>query len=68
MKNFLEKINFTELKKQKHTLIHLIDANKLDPDFVGDVQGIINLIDSIQDIAVDKYGYKESDVFIGFEE
>jgi len=68
MENFLKKIDFKELKEQKSTLIKLqAKIEKTKPKFTQKehdaLEGIINLIDSIQDIAVDKFGYKERTVF-----
>lgn len=58
MKDFLKTINFTQLRDDKEKLISLSIGNpKLDLD------GIINLIDTIQDLAVEKYGYSEEQVF-----
>ena len=60
MEEFLAKIDFAELKKQKSTLLKVID---LKSKASRDLTGIMNLIDTIQDIAVDQYGYKEKEVF-----
>jgi len=55
MKEFLRSIDFDLLKEQKEYLLGLQEHSS--------VTGIINLIDAIQDIAVDKYGYDEKKVF-----
>jgi hypothetical protein len=51
---FIKKIDWKLLREQKNSLLHIIDTdwNKLEilPD---SLQGIVNLIDSIQDYAVD---------------
>lgn len=62
MENFLKKINFPLLKKQKKALLKAI----IDTDSVKQLElleGIVALINSIQDEAVDNYGFKESTVF-----
>lgn len=49
--NCITKMNWPLLRKQKETLIELADAR---PHQVGDhLWGIINLLDAIQDEAVD---------------
>jgi len=52
MKQFLSGIDFAMLKEQKKALIN-----------DGKHEGIVNLIDKIQDIAVDEYGYASDLVF-----
>lgn len=70
MEDFLKGIDFKMLKKQKASLLKVLDnvpkksvptkeVKKLDKDLTG----ILNLIDSIQEIAVDEYGAKEKSVF-----
>lgn len=70
MEDFLKGIDFKMLKKQKASLLKVLDnipkksvptkeVKKLDKDLTG----ILNLIDSIQEIAVDEYGVKEKAVF-----
>ena len=62
MEDFLKNIDFKSLKKQKQTLLATIDKSKSKKE-IDDLTGILNLIDEIQDKAVDVYGYKESTVF-----
>ena len=67
---FLKKIDWKLLKKQKVTLFAVIEfceKNKFPEEFINDLDGILNLIDTIQDYAVDKMGESETNVF-GFEE
>ena len=62
MEAFLKKVNFSLLKKQKQSLLKVIE----DTDNVKTLEhleGIISLINSLQDEAVDNHGYKESTVF-----
>ena len=64
----IEKIDFKKLKNQKQILINMIQdwGESDDPhqkSDANDVEGLLSLIDSIQDYAVDVLGMKESDVF-----
>ena len=62
MEDFLKKISFPLLKKQKATLLKVIE-NTDNVKQLEHLEGILLLIDGLQDLAVDKYGYKESTVF-----
>ena len=70
MKAFLKGIDFKLLKKQKATLLEEMDrlepiVKNGHPDnkrLLKVLEGVLPLIDKIQDIAVDEFGYKESDV------
>lgn len=65
----ISNINFDLLKKQKAQLIELqyrTDSNGnplVSPKDYEALEGIINLIDNIQDEAVEQLGLKEEDVF-----
>jgi len=64
----IKDIDFDMLKKQKTILINMIqDWGEADDENqkkdAKEAEGIIYLIDAIQDYAVDKLGMKESDVF-----
>ena len=64
IKNFFGDIDFAELKKQKLTLLTVISYMETNvPLLVDDLNGILNLIDGIQDHAVDVLGYDENLVF-----
>ncbi len=63
MIHFLKKIDFKELKRQKQTLLVSIGKAKTKKQ-AEDLNGILQLIDAIQDEAVDKYGYSAKKVFI----
>lgn len=67
MEQFLKNMDFKLLKNQKSTLIKLQAKIEKDKKFNNKewdtLEGMINLIDSIQDIAVDEYGYNERTVF-----
>jgi len=55
-------IDFSQLREQKVALLG-INAKVLSKDQYEALEGIINLVDSIQDYAVDKLGYKAQEVF-----
>ena len=52
MSEFFEKIDWSILRRQKQSLISAI--GKFDGDIKDDLNGILHLIDGIQDYAVDK--------------
>lgn len=66
MEQFLENINFKELKAQKLHLLNSItefEKSEEHKEKADALTGILGLIDEIQDIAVDEFGYEESEVF-----
>lgn len=68
MGEYLKNTDFKLLKKQKTSLINIQSKlNKKGARFtqndIDTLEGIINLVDSIQDIAVDEYGYSKFHVF-----
>ena len=64
----IDRIDWRMLKEQKRTLISVIE-DKRDTytiearDQLGDLEGILELIESIQDCAVDEMGVPEEEVF-----
>ena len=65
-------INWKLLKKQKKSLLETIDymgrknmvsSGKHYKELVDDLTGILNLVDTIQDYAVDTLGIDENEVF-----
>lgn len=68
MPQFLKKIDFKDLKAQKSRLI-MIQAKMENPKAkftqkdIDALEGLLNLVDAIQDIAVDEYGFPERTVF-----
>jgi len=56
-------IDWELLKKQKNTLLNTINKLEHHNSKVDDLEGILNLIDSIQDLAVDYYEIPEEKVF-----
>jgi hypothetical protein len=68
MKNYNLNVDFESLKNQKAILINMIQGwgESSDPDQKADAEeaeGILELLDSIQDQAVDVHGESEDDVF-----
>jgi|GEM_PF-2663785 len=60
MKKFLSTIDFALLRKQKQTLLKLKGETRQQD---AHINGLLHLIDQIQDSAVDEYGYTEKEVF-----
>jgi hypothetical protein len=60
---FIGSLNFELLKAQKIVLIELQGKLESNGPEWSTVEGIINLIDSIQDIAVDQVGFNPNHVF-----
>jgi hypothetical protein len=64
----IDRIDWPMLKEQKRTLISIIE-DKRDTftiearDQLGDLEGLLELIESIQDCAVDEMGVPEELVF-----
>jgi len=58
----ITKIDFNELRNQKRELLKVIRERNL-PDGEDDLDGILHLIDSIQDFVCDELGYPEMEVF-----
>jgi len=67
MADYLAKMDFQLLKKQKSALyamqVKIEKKQKLSQADWDVLEGMINLCDSIQDIAVDEYKYPERSVF-----
>jgi hypothetical protein len=59
----LDKIDYTMLKEQKTVLVTLSEQFDTDSMNGGALDGVISLIDSIQDYAVDTLGKAEGEVF-----
>lgn len=56
------KIDFSDLRNQKRELLKVIRERKQE-DGTDDLDGIVHLIDSIQDFVCDELGYNEHEVF-----
>ena len=68
MKTYELDIDFKQLRKQKDILINMIQDwgesnDKQQRLYAEEVEGILNLIDNIQDQAVDVHGLSEEEVF-----
>lgn len=63
----LKKIDWSELRNQKSTLLAIISGVNVKQENIGDLDGILNLIDALQDYAVDVLGISAVHVF-NFEE
>ena|SRR5882757_11545374 len=61
--DFVHKMDWTLLKAQKIVLTKLQSKRTLLPSEHETIEGILNLIDTIQDVAVDRYGYEDKKVF-----
>jgi hypothetical protein len=62
----VNKIDFSSLRTQKKSLINIIDElekSGKEPEKTSNLNGILNLIDSIQDFACDVMGLNPIDVF-----
>lgn len=63
MKHYdVTKIDFSDLRNQKRELLKVIAQRDL-PEHEDELSGILHLIDSLQDYAVDELGLNEKDVF-----
>lgn len=59
----LDNIDYAKLRVQKQKLLYVADDSELSDETKEELQGIVNLIDSLQDYAVDVMGKPESEVF-----
>jgi hypothetical protein len=60
---FIRKIDFTTLRTQKTLLLETINNDAVDPEHKEGLEGILNLLDGLQDYAVDEMGMNPVDVF-----
>lgn len=60
---FITKIDFTTLRNQKATLLNVIDGLEKCNANTDDLNGILYLLDALQDYAVDVLGIPETHVF-----
>jgi hypothetical protein len=56
-------IDWKLLKKQKIQLLKVINKDAVTPKEKESLEGILNLLDSVQDFAVDVLGVNEKEVF-----
>lgn len=60
---FIEKIDWNDLRIQKTLLLETINNVYVNPKHKKGLEGILALIDAIQDYAVDEMGVSEMQVF-----
>lgn len=60
--HFFHQINYPLLREQKSTLLDVIDAQD-EEEIVTRLEGLLSLLDAIQDHAVDTLGLPEASVF-----
>ena len=63
----LGQIDWKELRKQKHSLLQAmvkLENRDVEDSLIPDLDGILHLIDSLQDYAVDVMGENEDDVML----
>ena len=58
----LTKIDYNKLKLQKQALLEIINSTE-SIEYHDHLDGLVHLIDDIQDNAVDNLGFKLEDVF-----
>lgn len=61
--DFIQKIDWKLLRNQKHDLLKVINKESVNPKEKMSLEGILNLLDSIQDYGVDICGLSEGKVF-----
>lgn len=61
--DFIQNIDWELLKKQKQTLLEVISKNDKDIETFDALTGILDLIDAVQDYAVDFCELDENDVY-----
>ena len=59
----LNRIDYSDLRTQKTTLFEMFDDFKLKQNHKDALNGIMSLLDEIQDFAVDQLGFDEMYVF-----
>ena len=65
-KSILQLIDYGLLKKQKLSLLQVIEklySSEKNLSIISNLEGLIALIEAIQDYAVDELGYSEEEVF-----
>ena len=65
MSEAIKNINWELLRKQKQHLLEVLDIpnSGISPEHKDSLQGILHLLDSIQDEAADEHGVPEEEVF-----
>jgi hypothetical protein len=60
---FITKIDWTDLRTQKAELLEVINNDHVDPQHKESLEGILGLIDALQDFVVDELGIDPMIVF-----
>ena len=60
---FLRKVDWTDLRTQKTLLLETINNDAVSPEHKEGLEGILAVIDAMQDYAVDEMGISEMHVF-----
>ena len=63
-KDPLPAIDYPALRDQKLTLLEVMTRHDDEPEVIDKLQGLLNLIDAIQDYAADELGIPEEDIFL----
>ena len=61
--DWIKRIDFTDLRTQKTMLLETINNDAVDPEHKEGLEGILNLLDALQDYAVDELGVPDMHVF-----
>ncbi len=59
----IHKQDFNLLRAQKTVLNNMLGKKKITESEYATIEGMLSLIDAIQDIACDGYGYNPNDIF-----
>ena len=61
--DFIQKIDWKLLRNQKHDLLKVINNDSVIPKEKESLEGILHLLDAVQDYGVDICGLSERKVF-----
>jgi len=61
--DWIKRIDFTDLRTQKTMLLETINNDAVDPEHKEGLEGILNLLDALQDYAVDELGVPDMLVY-----
>ena len=56
-------VDFKLLREQKQTLLEVMNVGLFKKEPVEHIAGVINMIDDMQDYAVDEAGFEHEDIF-----
>lgn len=63
LKEFVAEIDWGRLRKQKQLLLGLVDSQNIIMEQGEELDGVIHLLDDLQDVAVDELGLSKTAVF-----